>query len=1033
MSVAYPNQNNVGPSSDSFSASAAFSFDQHNPTQVFGAINSDPQSQMQDQMPGQMPSQSLSVPMIQVSQAGFTSDYDMGNAPRDEDIDIDLDLDTYDEDDDMNLDDLSATPIPTVIDDPMETAANIPASSLIFGQPGLSVPSGRYNMEQANDDEMVDDALSQVINEVMTDADPPEVIVQYDFQALQPIQPLQQFQQQQPIQHLPVEQQTTAQQQSVQQQHIQQESTQQVPEQTSEQPQNQASQPSNQPTTAESGISNPEVLAGSPDKTTSAQELPAATEEPNVDVSSTPFGSEVVKPQSPPSNAQNVERQNPEEQLLEPEIVPPTEDPATPPSLPTPHADELKTPQASNHKTPKHQTPSSSTDPLRISQAETIALENPTPDVNQRDWYALEGQGVSGSPPAPTYPAHQEIPTSPLHGPSGSGSSRRSLPSDPEALSPHTPHSEQDTERVPPSQSSQHLEEESSHDQGHEQTRDEGHTDVAHDDPLLTHPVLVIYRDLEFSLFPISGEKSNLPETCFLPDRSHLGSPLSKLVAALRDVLGEEFTSSEELILNFTALGVEFEEENNQMNNFTLYDLLGLFSKLLAQDGVEEARPLHISLTSRKKYIPRLEMIHSHIVEGGGLASWGHILASTHGQPPESAQANEPGDAPLEKAKTATDEHADDELELEEFEKGLGAEDVYYGGETHQTDVQPEVTTVATVDVPQSPSQTIIQERKMSATQETSNTDVSNVPETQLSQHLEATPNAEVRLNVVDHSRDSSYIKDDEASFVTAEEKQQDTSVLYSASRSYGLPDSPSSNEEPELKSEEHHKGIADYTHNYEELGVEENQVGNHDAYDIHLLPFLDDGLLNFDEQDHDHREEKEEDEEEDAQDEKSSSTLHEVPEGETDNQAILQGSSKDGTDNINDTNWQEWSYAEADENEHGEYQYEEGHEGSAYVEAAYDLPEDLSETAEAAGDTFELDPNEFAEYPLPFSEVDDEEEPEYDDDAPLLGLDHHETLSTATSTKRAREDDDEEIEDELSENGEVRGSPPASKKHKSL
>lgn len=980
MSVAYPNQNNVGPSSDSFSASAAFSFDQHNPTQVFGAINSDPQSQMQDQIAGPMPTQSLSVPMIQVSHAGFTSDYDMGNAPRDEDIDIDLDLDTYDEDDDMNLDDLSTTPIPTVIDDPMETAANIPASSLIFGQPGLSVPSERYNMEQANDEEMVDDAISQAINEVMTDADPPEVppevTVQYDFQALQPIQPLQQFQQQQPVEQQPVRQQPA----------------QQLVEQPSEQSQDQASQSSNQLTAAESRIPNAEVPASSPDRTTAVQEFPAVTEEQKVDAPSTPLGAEVVQPQSPPSEVQNAEQQHPEEKPLESEIVPPVEEPtgpATPPLFPTPHADELKTPQAPSHNTPKHKTPPSSADPLRISQAETVALENPTPDVNQRDWYTLEGQGVSGSP-TPTYPAHQEIPTSPLHGPSGSGSPHRSFPSDPEAQSPHTPHSEHDTERVAPSELSQHLEEESSHDQAHEQVRDESHTDVAHDDPLLTHPVVVVYRDLEFSLFPLSGEKSNLPETCFLPDRSHLGSPLNKLVAALRDVLGEEFTPSEELVLNFTALGVEFEEENNQMNNFTLYDLLGLFAKLLAQDGVEEAHPLHISLTSRKKYIPKLEMIHSHIVGGGGLASWRHILASTHGQPPANTQANEQSDGPLEKAEITNEENADDELELEEFEKGLGGEDVYYGEETHQTDVQPETTTVATVDVPQSPSQTTTQERKASITRETSNTDVSNVPETQLSQHVEATPNTELRLNLMDHDRDNSYIKDGEASFVTAEEKQQDTSVLYSGSRSYGLPDSPSSNEEPELEAGESVK---------------------------------DDGLLNFDEHDHDHQEE-----EEDAQDEKSSSTLREAPEGETDNHATLQGSNKDETDEVSDTNWQEeWAYAEADEAEHGEYQYEEGHEGFSYAGAAYDLPEDPNEAS------FELDPSEFAEYPLPFSEASGDEEPEYDDDAPLLGLDHHETLSTTTSTKRAREEDDEEIDDELSESGEVKGSPPASKKHKAL
>ncbi|KAK6497517.1 hypothetical protein TWF481_011923 [Arthrobotrys musiformis] len=990
MSVAYPNQNNVGPSSDSFSASAAFSFDQHNPTQVFGAINSDPQSQMQDQMSGQIPTQSLSVPMIQVSQTGFTSDYDMSNAPRDEDIDIDLDLDTYDEDDDMNLDDLSATPIPTVVDDPMEEAANIPAPSLIFGQPGLSVPSGRYNMEQANDEEMVDDAISQVVNEVMTDADPPEVppevTVQYNFQSLQPAQPVQQFQQQQPVQQQPV---------------------QQLVEQPSEQQQNQDQEPSSQHAVAESSVPAAEASANSPDKTTSVQEFPAVAEEQKVDTSSAPFGAEVAQPQSPPPEVQSLEQQQPEEPALESERLTSAEEPtrpATPPSHPSPNADELKTPQAPSHNTPKHQTPPSSADPLRISQAETVALENPTPDVNQRDWYTLEGQGVSGSPPVPAYPVHQEIPTSPLQGPSGSGSSRHSFPSDPEAHSPGTSHSEQDTERVAPSQSSQHAEEHSPHGEAHEPTRDEGQPDVAHDDPLLTHPVVVVYRETEFSLFPLSGEKSNLPETCFLPDRSHLGTPLSKLVAALRDVLGEEFTSSEELVLNFTALGVEFEEENNQMNNFTLYDLLGLFSKLLAQDGIDEARPLHISLTSRKKYIPKLEMIHSHIIGGGGLAAWRDILASSQGQPPSSAHTDGHHPGPLGKAETAHGADNDDELELEEFEKSLGGDEVYYGEETHRTDVQPETTTVATIDVPQSPSQSTIQERKTSLTQETSNTDVSNIPETQLSQHVEATPSAELRLNLVDHGRDNSYIRDDEASFVTAQEKQQDTSVIYSGSRSYGLPDSPGSNEEPGLGAEE---------------------------------PGKDDGLLNFDEHDHTHEgEEKEgeEEDEEDVQDEKSSSTLHEVPEGEADQHATLQGTGEDETDNINDNNWQEWSYAEADGAEHAEYQYEEGHESSSYVEAAYDLPEHPNEADEETGAAFELDPNEFAEYPLPFSEAGDDEGPEYDDDAPLLGLDHHETLSTTTSTKRAREEDDEEIEDELSENGEVRSSPtPASKKHKSL
>ncbi|KAK6346287.1 hypothetical protein TWF730_010617 [Orbilia blumenaviensis] len=1003
MSVAYPGQNNPGPSSDSFSASAAFSFDQHNATQVFGAMNGDPQSQMQNQMSGQIPTQSLSVPMIQVNHTGFASDYDMGNAPRDEDIDIDLDLDTYDEDDDMNLDDLSATP--AVVDDIMDEAANIPAPNSIYGQPALSVPSGRFHhMDQANDEEMVDDALSQAVNEVMTDAEPPEVPAQFGFQSLQPIAPLHQFQgqqqQQQPAaQHI---EQPAQEPQSQASQPTQQLS--QIVEQPSQELQSQASQPTQLLPATESGVSNAEASV-SPEKSAAAQEVPTVAE-PSANPPSAPLEAEPLQSQPPPSEVQNVEESHSDERTLETEKVPLTEEstePATPPPHSSTDGDELKTPQAPDHSTPKLQTPQSVVDPLRISQAETVALENPTPDVNQRDWYISDGQAASGSPHAPQYPAHQEIPTSPLHGPSGSGSPPQSFPSDPEAQHPHTPHSEQDTEREALSQPSDTITAQSPHDQthgeAHEPVPEDDHTDNAHADPLLTHPVVVVYRDLEFSLFPISSESSNLPETCFLPDRAHLGTPLNKLVAALRDVLGEEFTASEELVLNFTALGVEFEEENQQMNNFTLYDLLGLFSKLLAQDGIDEPRPLEISLTSRKKYIPKLEMIHSHIVGGGGLASWRNMVAATRNptdghndNPPHQYSDHEDEDkkphsgghapGPSEKAGATNEvqaEHNDDELELEEFEKGLSGDDGYYDTDIHQTDAREETTAVATIDVPQSPSQVTPEKRKASFARETSNTDVSQVPETQLSQQIEATPNKKLRLNIVDMVHDDN----DEASFVTAREKEQDTSVAYSGPRSYGFPDSPGSHEEPEFEAQR---------------------------------PGKDDGLLNFDE---DNTHEGGNVQLFEEEDEKSSSTLQEVADGDIGGPVALQG--PDGqAGGANNTNWQEWTYTEDDGAEHG---------------VAYGLPGDLDESADAAAAAFELGPNEFAEFPLPFSDAGDGE-PEYDDDddAPLLGLDHHDTLSTTTSTKRARDDDEEEIEDELSEAGELRDSPtPASKKHRTL
>ncbi|EPS40556.1 hypothetical protein H072_5585 [Dactylellina haptotyla CBS 200.50] len=1044
MSVAFPNPNPVGQNAaDSFSASAAFSFDQHNPTPLFGQMNTDPQTQMQNQM---HITPSLSVPMVTVSHGEFSSDHDMANAPRDEDFDVDLDIDQYDDDGDMNLDDL-ATPMATAEDDFMAEATNVPTPNPLFGQ----------TMEQANDEEMVDDALGQVVNEVMLDADQPELASAFNFQALQSVQQGQQQQQQQQ-----------------QQRQLQP----QIHDQPAEQPQSQptaASQPA-EPTTNASDNAAPLVSPVSPtpfqeypeaEGQSAAVEQPVDTVQPEDASAHGPAQAETATSQLQQATEEPHTTASPTVEVVEPSqpSQPPTDTVTPPPKSPT-HLESSGTPQNKNLEVLKHQTPPSSADALRISQADTVPLENPTPEVGQREWYLAgmtqpEDQGAPASPPAPKYTTNHEIPTSPLQEPSGEESAGPSFHSELEIHSPQpSQHSNHESHIEQASQPS-HAGEEQAYDESAQQSVEEdSHTESSTEDPLLNHPVVIVYRDLEFSLFPVVGEHTKLPETSFLPDRSHIGSPLSKLVASLRDVLGEEFHASEEIVLNFTALGVEFEEENVQMNDFTLYDIIGLFSKLTTQDGISEIQPLYISLTSRKRYIPKLEIIHSHIVGGGGLAAWKQVLegrgknqiaASEHQnedkkpsqigmQGQATSQVTNPHEKPIPEQEIEHDD--DEELELEDFEKEYEAkeEEPYYSTETHDEEHEPEAH-AANVDVPKSPSQASIDRHKPALIHGNSNVDGSlNIPETQYSQL--ASPHASTNEQpsiAVDQEFEASLNRDDETSFVTAREKPQDTSVVqsYSGPRSYGLPATPSEHEEEDFENEgdEPSKGMEHHTFDDGEEGeIDGNQIDNPDTYDYELLTSLDDGILNFEDQEAETDEQPTRLPDEDT---KSSSTLHEAPESEEHVNAALETDQQNGhTDQANDWNGREWAYVEDDEANIEEYEYEE--EGNAqddisYPEMENEAPHDLAESTELIDEEeLDLDAAEFAYYPVPFSPSSKKpKSDEHEDDESLFGLEHETFSTTASTAKRAREDDEED-EDELSDDGEIRSSPiPASKKHK--
>ncbi|KAF3914023.1 hypothetical protein ABW21_db0209734 [Orbilia brochopaga] len=997
MSVAYPNQNPAGPNGDSFSASAAFSFEQHNPTQLFG-MNTSPPTQIPNQQQNPAPSSLHSVPMIQVSQIDNSGDCDMGNAQRDEDFDVDLDIEDYDEDGDINLD--LATPMATAEDDLMEEAGpssnNAAAQNALFGQPGPSGPFSNMgapalNAEPVKDEDMADDTLEQTINE--------------------PLQPsLGQM-----VDQLPQQQQAP----------VEQPADQQLPVLAA----------TAEPPSALGGQENVEGFAQQPAEQPGELSPRASVHEP---VQQEPVAAQVQEETEPEVASPAPVTEGAEETTEGTTELPPAAHPSSPAT------EAPGTPHQAKMEPPMHQTPPSALDAVRISQADTVTLENPTPEVNQREWFLAENTDehgpTVGSPVLPPYHDNQEIPTSPLQDVSG-GSPQPSVHSEHGAQSPHS--SPPSNQHTPQAVSPQHLDASEEHSPHHEIVEaGEEHHNTTDEDALINHPVVVVYRGAEFSLFPVVTENTKVPETCFLPDRALIGSPLSKLVASLRDILGEEFTAKEEIILNFTSLGVEFEEENAQMHNFTLYDLIGLFAKLVVQDGVHEIQPLHISLTSRKKYIPKLEMIHSHILKGGGLASWrqnlrdsikDRVLASessetkisvTHGDHAEDFEQEDHAAISLKALEVEHQEAEpnDDELELQESEKDYSGDDVHGPSEGHEEESHVESEALVGIDVPKSPSlSSFIKPNPPQGVENSLSEGSLKVPETQYSQQGQPqTPTNEINTAAPKDPTDDNNVSRDDASFVTAQEKQQDTSILQShaGSRSYGLPDGISSNEESELEHDNVGKGTEIYAHG---IFTAEDDL---DAYDGDLFDPLDDGLLDFGQEHEAVLESAETLREEDA---KSSSTVQEGEGKGAEDDAALQDD--EDAEEVVQHAWNEWTYVEdQSDHEHGEYQQPEDNGEEVYEEhPGYGL---VSST-EGPGENVEeeLDISEFANFPQPFSPLDEFEG--FEDEEPLLGLEQHETPSVTASAKRARDDDDEG-EEEASDGEEPRSSPiPSSKRHK--
>ncbi|KAK4458763.1 hypothetical protein QBC42DRAFT_18950 [Cladorrhinum samala] len=94
--------------------------------------------------------------------------------------------------------------------------------------------------------------------------------------------------------------------------------------------------------------------------------------------------------------------------------------------------------------------------------------------------------------------------------------------------------------------------------------------------------VEVLYNDGSYSLF---GTSDDDPESFFLSGTKHLDKSLAGLLSSLREVLSDEISPTDELVIGFESLGLEFGERSNEkFLERSLRELLDCHAALAAKN-----------------------------------------------------------------------------------------------------------------------------------------------------------------------------------------------------------------------------------------------------------------------------------------------------------------------------------------------------------------------------------------------------------------------------------------------------------------
>ncbi|KAI0181011.1 hypothetical protein GGR52DRAFT_567259 [Hypoxylon sp. FL1284] len=204
------------------------------------------------------------------------------------------------------------------------------------------------------------------------------------------------------------------------------------------------------------------------------------------------------------------------------------------------------------------------------------------------------------------------------------------------------------------------------------------------------HTVYVSYHGIDYRLFAES--KDDDPSTYFLPDTSALDFKLGKFLSSLREVIAEEVSPLDELMIQVDGLGVEFSESSSceLLESYTFGEILSLYDKLVQNDGDESSTDFYLYLIVGPNCLKRLVALFESAKSGRGLSEIGVYRDSVPADEDQASQsqageseANKSQAAELEAGEFQADELQDNEFHDDEVQGEESQADESQGADAH--------------------------------------------------------------------------------------------------------------------------------------------------------------------------------------------------------------------------------------------------------------------------------------------------------------------------------------------------------------
>lgn len=182
------------------------------------------------------------------------------------------------------------------------------------------------------------------------------------------------------------------------------------------------------------------------------------------------------------------------------------------------------------------------------------------------------------------------------------------------------------------------------------------------------HEMYISYGQTDYRLFAKSEDDD--PNQYFLRDMSALELSLGQFLSSLREVIADEVSPLDELVMHVDGLGLEFSESStsDMLEEFTFGDILGLYDKLVKNDGAESAPCLYTYLMVRPNCHQRLMALLDSANSGGGLSE---IAVYREATPDHNDQA---GDSDVRSSYVSSQDEEGNEADHPSYSLAQGEE-----------------------------------------------------------------------------------------------------------------------------------------------------------------------------------------------------------------------------------------------------------------------------------------------------------------------------------------------------------------------